>query len=363
MSAPNALKPVAPQPGKPLYQTVREAIRKAIDEGVFKPDQQLPSTKELSDQLQVSLVTAHRALQELVAAGVLYRAQGKGTFVKERYVERGAVPTTYRLGLVFREGVSLADYYHSQVLEGVYQAATSLGCDLILLRFGEDLRNECNAYLFVNPLPQDMDAMLERSTRKQPVLVLGATSTVKGLPSLDVDNADLAAQAVHHLASQGHTHLGYVGGTDELSNARDRWRGFKEACAARNLHCPADSNVVRVNGFKLDDRDMPALTRMLSGPRRPTAIFAAGYFFALNVYSAAATLDLKVPDDLSVVGVDDPPSAAYLWPPLTTVRQPLTSLGQSAVTALYEYLHHANQDLQSRAMKAELMIRRSTAPK
>ena len=65
MPASNALKPIAAQPGKPLYQTVRESIRQAIDEGIIRPDEQLPSTKELSDQLQVSLVTAHRALQEL----------------------------------------------------------------------------------------------------------------------------------------------------------------------------------------------------------------------------------------------------------------------------------------------------------
>src|SRR5687767_6126537 len=102
MPAPIVLKPVAAQPGKPLYQTVRESIRRAIDEGIFKPEEQLPSTKELSEQLEVSLVTAHRALQELVAAGVLYRAQGKGTFVNERYLERGNVATTYRVGLVFR---------------------------------------------------------------------------------------------------------------------------------------------------------------------------------------------------------------------------------------------------------------------
>ena len=69
--ANNGLKPVVAQPGQPLYQTVKQTVREAIDSGVFRPGEQMPSTKQLSETLSVSLVTAHRALQELVMAGVL----------------------------------------------------------------------------------------------------------------------------------------------------------------------------------------------------------------------------------------------------------------------------------------------------
>src|SRR5215217_7334572 len=82
------LSAVSPQPGRPLYQTVRDAVRDAIDTGLFAPGEQIPSTKDVSSQMAVSLVTAHRALQELVADGVLERAQGKGTFVHPRYHDR-----------------------------------------------------------------------------------------------------------------------------------------------------------------------------------------------------------------------------------------------------------------------------------
>src|SRR5215210_3130255 len=94
------LKPAVAQPGRPLYQTVKDNIREAIDAGVFTPGEQMPSTKELSEQLKVSLVTAHRALQELMGAGVLQRTQGKGTFVHDRYV-RDRVMSECRLGVVF----------------------------------------------------------------------------------------------------------------------------------------------------------------------------------------------------------------------------------------------------------------------
>src|SRR3954451_14414667 len=145
------LKAIVPQPGRPLYITARDAVREAIDQGVFTPGEQMPSTKELSEQLDVSLVTTHRALQELVNSGVLRRSQGRGTFVHNRYHERKHALTDTRVGLFFHREASLADYYHGQVLEGVRQVAQAMGADLMLLRFGEDIRNECHGYLFVNP--------------------------------------------------------------------------------------------------------------------------------------------------------------------------------------------------------------------
>src|SRR3954469_8395346 len=121
-----SLKAIVPQPGRPLYITARDAVREAIDQGVFTPGEQMPSTKELSEQLAVSLVTAHRALQELVNSGVLQRSQGKGTFVHQAYLDGRRTVSDCRIGLVINADASLADIYHGQVLEGVRQAAHSL---------------------------------------------------------------------------------------------------------------------------------------------------------------------------------------------------------------------------------------------
>src|SRR3954469_6879085 len=112
MSTLNAMKTVVSKPGKPLYLAVRDALRQAIDAGVFQPGEQMPSTKELSEQMSVSLVTAHRALQELVTSGVLQRSQGRGTFVHQRYIDRKKTISDTRLGLVFHAESSLADFYH-----------------------------------------------------------------------------------------------------------------------------------------------------------------------------------------------------------------------------------------------------------
>src|SRR4051812_19455815 len=168
------LKPVQPQPGKPLYVAAKDRIREAIDAGAFHPGEQMPSTKELSDQLEISLVTAHRALQELVNCGVLQRSQGKGTFVHQAYLDGRRTISDMRVGLVISPEASIGDYYYAQVLEGVRQAAQSLHVDLLLLRFDEDVRKECHGFLYVHPLPSEIDALTSGTKRRVPIVVAGA---------------------------------------------------------------------------------------------------------------------------------------------------------------------------------------------
>jgi LacI family transcriptional regulator len=352
---------VSTQPGRPLYAAVRDAIRDAIDAGAYAPGEQIPSTKELSEQMSVSLVTAHRALQELVADGVLERAQGKGTFIHPRYLDRKSTRVQTRVGLVLHQQSSIGDFYHGQIFDGVRQAAAEHRVDLILLRYGEDGgRSSCAGYLFVNPLPRELETFAGSSAQKQPVLVVGAKSDVRRVASLDVNNVDLAHHAVKHLRSLGHTRIGYVGGDDTISNSSDRWLGFRDACRECDVTVHAACNI-RSRGWRLEDDERATLTKMLSNGNRPTAILAGGYDFALDVYAAANAAGLKMPQDLSVVGVDDPPSAAHLTPPLTTLRQPLVELGHAALTALFERISGTSRRLDTRQLRGELVVRSSTS--
>src|SRR5205814_1569071 len=282
--AAKQLKAVEPRPGQPLYVCARDSIRQAIDSGMFAAGEQMPSTKELSVQLEVSLVTAHRALQELVSTGVLQRSQGKGTFVHQRYFDRKNPLAGTRVGLFFHADTSLADYYHGQVLQGVRQASLHVGVDLILLRFGEDMRNECSGYLYFDPMPEDIEVLGGLSgRRKQPMFAVGAKPPQsERVSSITIDNLDLAKQAVEHLAGLGHTVVGFVGGAEQLNNASDRWEGFSQTLSQRGMP-PRDDHVIRGGGWRLDEQNKAVLGGMLSSTDRPTAIFAAGFFLALDV--------------------------------------------------------------------------------
>lgn len=406
MSRLSEFKPVAPEPGRPLFQAVRDAIRSQIDSGQYPPGAQLPSTKVLSKQINVSLVTVHRALHELVASGVLRRGQGRGTFVHESYMDRTAPApgatsqatlSGLRIGLVFHEECSLADFYHGHVLEGVRRGALTYHADLVILRFGEDFRRECQGFIYVNPMRQQLSSMpwfdgqngqnalngtgvspalaatsgsapsaaraRLRAAKRPPVMVVGASFDHDHTHALDCDNADLAEQAVAHLYALGHRRIGYLGGSAEVCNNIDRWRGFQQACASRRLVID-ERAVMRVPGWRLNETQRAELARRWAnmGDARPTAVFGAGYYFALDAYSLAAELGLRVPNELSIVGVDDPPSAEHLMPSMTTLAQPLEQMGRLAAKGLVDLLVDQDSYPKLVRLRADLVVRKSSGP-
>ena len=361
------LKPIAAEPGQPLYARAREAIRTAVDQGLLVPGEQLPSTKALSDSLGVSLVTVHRALQELVGAGVLRRGQGRGTVVHERYDERRHAATGTRLGVVFHGECSLADSFHGQIFEGVRQEATDVGVDLVLLRFGEDWRSECSGYLYVNPLPTQLDSPPRfsstargSSSGSEPIVVLGARTDRPGIGHIDTDNVEIGRLAAAHLAQTGAERIMYVGDGSSLSNSVDRWLGFTNACSELGVSFDAERDAIRPCDWRLDDDSSAALCDFLSSDSRPTAVFAAGYYFALGVYRAASEVGLQIGRDLSLLGVDNPPSAEYLSPALSTIAQPLTEVGRAAVREIIRMATERGEP-NRQTLQPELIVRASSA--
>ena len=360
------LKPIVSEPGTPLYALTREAIRRAVDQGVLTPGEQLPSTKALSNRLGVSLVTVHRALQELVAAGVLRRGQGRGTFVHESYHERRDRTAGIRLGIVLHQESSLADSYHGQIFEGVRREATDRGIDLVLLRFGEDWRQECGGYLYVNALPSQVEKpprftskrSSSQSPGRGPVIALGARFEQPGIGWVDTDNLTIGRLAADHLAALGKDRLVYLGDGSELSNSRDRWLGFTQTCAKRGYPFDPEIDAIRVSDWRLSDSAEADFRKCLARDS-DVAVFAAGYYFALGAYKVCSELGLRVGEDIPVLGVDDPPSATYLSPSLSTVSQPLIEMGCLAVREVLRAIEAGGEPSRV-TLDPELIVRDST---
>jgi len=347
--------PVTAQPGQPLYESVKQALIEAIDNDHFQPGIRMPSTKELSRQMSVSLVTAHRALQELVGLGMLERTRGRGTFVVENHRE---IRPRLQIGVVLHPQASLANLYPSMVLKGMHRAAVEHRADLVLMGYDCDVRQEIHGYVLVSPATAELDDLADRIGSKAPIVVVGAPSDREGITSIDIDNHDLAWQAVNHLFHLGYRRIGFMIGEIGNSYCQDRREGFIDACKSLGI-AEKDRPIIETDGWQLESDDKLKLNRML-GEDGFTAVFAGGYYLALDTYQAAATMGLRVPEDLAVVGVDDPPSAAHLRSALTTVRQPLTHLGHAAIAGISQYLGEEEHRLKSQTLRAELVIRQSS---
>jgi len=118
---------------------------------------------------------------------------------------------------------------------------------------------------------------------------------------------------------------------------------------------------VRVGGY---DAELSARAAhdLLSGPERPSAVFAANDVSAIATIKVALSLGLRVPEDLSVVGFDNIPESALCSPPLTTVDQPIRTMGERAVEMLIRLIREQPVERTHLTLATELVVRGSTAP-
>jgi LacI family transcriptional regulator len=148
-----------------------------------------------------------------------------------------------------------------------------------------------------------------------------------------VSSNDRAAvrEATDYLISLGHRRIGLVEGPDGFRSARERRAGFEQAVTEAGITLPP--SMVAKGSYRFES-GLLAGERLLSLTPRPTAIFCCNDEMAAGVIHAAGRLGLDVPRDLSVIGFDDTPTAAHVWPPLTTVRWPIVAMARAATLRL-----------------------------
>lgn len=155
-------------------------------------------------------------------------------------------------------------------------------------------------------------------------------------PTVSVDNFRGAQLATEHLVRLGHRRIAFLGRPPrDLKSSREREDGYRSALALAGI--AFDPDLVRVAGYQ-EEVTRQAVRELLAQPDRPTAIFAANDLSALVAMDTAATLGIRVPDDLSVIGFDNVPESLMAEPSLTTIEQPLQLMGRRAVEMLVELL-------------------------
>jgi LacI family transcriptional regulator len=178
------------------------------------------------------------------------------------------------------------------------------------------------------------------------------------LPSVGATNWAGGLAATEHLVSLGHVRIGAITGPAGYLCSRARVDGYRSALERAGLEF--GQALVRHGDF-YHEGGYTCGGALLDLARRPTAIFAGSDQQALGVYEAARQRGLRIPQDLSVVGFDDLPAAAWVSPPLTTVRQPLADMGRVAAEMLGDLIETIPLRSQRVELSTELIVRESTA--
>jgi LacI family transcriptional regulator len=160
-----------------------------------------------------------------------------------------------------------------------------------------------------------------------PIVAIDPHAGRADLPTVESDSFSGARLATQYLIELGHTRIGFIGGRPDLRSAALREAGYRRALSDAGI--AFDSSLMREGRYQQQTAREPAMS-LLRSPSRPTAVFAANDLSGIAILEVAAELGLDVPGDLSVVGFDDIPEASQMTPPLTTIRQPMQTLGATA---------------------------------
>lgn len=354
------------------YRVILDDLEKKLESGMLCSGDMLPTENEFMQTYQVSRTTVQRALNILVSRGSIYRVPGRGTFVSS------SLPSVPQDGDYFSGGnFAIVLPYHSptiiKYLAGAQTYFNHHGATLTI-RFS-DYTYQGETELIHSLLSEKVDGVIiypcastdhrhlySRLVQEKRNIVL-IDKQITGVPlcSVTSDNYQGGCLVAEHLIRSGHSHFAYASPvfTDGTS-LLDRFRGFSDALRRSGLELER-KNVL------IFPRDESLHTHLFAGffsamdRGQPLAVFCATDSIAAAAYRAASEQGLHIPEDVSIVGYDDLEIARMVTPPLTTVEQPYTKIGEAAARLLMQQAHQQDLSCVSLQIPVSLIERSSVA--
>ncbi|MES2461655.1 MAG: GntR family transcriptional regulator [Armatimonadota bacterium] len=386
------------QDSLPRHVQVQQVLRNMVSSGRLQPGDKIPAELHIADALGVSKMTVNKALLALTASGLFIREVGRGTFVAPQAlsaatVEKSAAkfhtataypvspvsvsaPSKPRIVLSFVEGARnvLDSDYYSNLYRGIVDALhdgpdSDLSVDLVLSPLAaknylsEDSREPAAGRILIAPRAESITSIEALWKKGTPLVVLGASWPTMGVPSVDSDNIGGAMEATRHLIQLGHQRIALLSAEENTANILDRIVGYRRALASGGLPQRPEFEVSGEAAWAIGDAAKSRLTELITQESPVTAIFAAGHYLALEAMNVVRDAGLRVPEDVSVIGFDDPLSAQLVYPALTTIRQPLYEMGRRAGERVLRLVRGEEARTSIReVLPAQVIVRRSTAP-
>lgn len=266
------------------------------------------------------------------------------------------------IGLIMPD---VEDPFSIQVMKGVNRAIAELDYDLIIYT-GGDIKKESSAdqerryvSLLNSSITDGVIVVTPAATTfstASPVVAVDPNNESPDCPAVIATNRDGALSVMEYLTGLGHHRIGFIGGRPDLRSAVRRLQGYKDGLQQANI--PLEQELVQIGDYSRKT-GFACAQRLLNLSEPPTAIFAANDQSAIGVIKAAHEAGLRIPDDLSVVGFDGIPEAAFMSPALTTVEQSMDKMGYVATEMLIRLIQGESLDSHLYKMPTRLIIRDS----
>jgi LacI family transcriptional regulator len=268
---------------------------------------------------------------------------------------------TYTIGVIVEE---IGDAYGSLIISGIEQYLRSKNFFFLTVvhRHDAELLNRYANLLLERGvegfITVDMQLLEAPSI---PTVAVAGHKPFPGVTNIVLDHRHAARIALQHLVDLGHKRIAFMKGASSSSDSEVRWSAIREVAEEVKVKIDPQLTVQIDINEATPQMGYPFAKQLLERQVPFTALFAYNDLSALGAIRAFQEAGLRVPHDISVVGFDDIQGAAYNTPSLTTVRQPLTRMGNLAAQTLLERIENKKDESEEIAVEPELVVRESTA--
>ncbi|MEZ9538001.1 LacI family DNA-binding transcriptional regulator [Shewanella sp. 10N.286.51.B8] len=254
---------------------------------------------------------------------------------------RLASSKSYLIGLLY-ENPSEGGYV-SQFMMSALKSCRQQGYHLVVdecegtqeekLKITRDLVEETrvDGVILLPPFCNNIEILKELTVLNIPFVRVSPDVELTLSAFVCMDDYQAAYEMTNLLINKGHKDIGFIIGHPDVGASRLRYQGFLDAMRSKQLNIPPEFIEQGMFSYK---SALGAAKALLDRENRPSAIFASNDDMAAAVVSVANSLGLNVPKDLSVAGYDDTPLATTIWPHITTVKQPINAMAETAITLL-----------------------------
>jgi GntR family transcriptional regulator, arabinose operon transcriptional repressor len=359
-----------PQRRTPIYRQVYGVLERGIRSGRWKQGERLPSEAQLVRDFGASRITVGRAVRDLQLAGLVERHAGSGTYVRSRAAEPGRCSF----------GLLIPDLGETEIFEPICQGmmASPLAAEHALLwgspgaaagSKAERVWQLCRQYVerrvsgvFFAPLEfaldrDDLNARVVGALDQAGIPVVLLDRSTEPFPRrgpydlVGLDNRHAAFTVTEHLLGLGVRRIAFWAVPHSASTVDAREAGYKEALTAFGVEL--ERALVR----RLDPDDVEAVRELMA--LRPQAVVCANDRTAARLMRTLGGMDLRVPRDVRLVGIDDTDYAAFLPTSLTTLRQPTRQIGAAALAAMLERVGGSELPTRDILLQGRLVVRQS----
>lgn len=330
------------------HEQITQQLRERLQEEVYETGAFLPAERLLAEEFGVSRPTLRKALEPLVEAGILVNLPGVGT----RVASANGVQKAVQIEAIARSDwriialllPDITNRFFIEVTEAIEYTALQRGYQLLLCNSRHQARLEAVHIRQLaergvdgviighdpNQEPPETLALLEEAGI--PFVFLFSSPRQAQYDSIVLDEQAGVQQALKYLISLGHCEIAYCRTTGIVPHPRETayCNILRESgCTVRESFILPFEKLEGASGLE-------AVRKLLATKPKPTAVFAGNDHSALLLLKHLASLNVRVPNDLSVIGFDNLSFTEYLTPPLTTIDQPKQEMGRRAVELLLE---------------------------